>query len=121
MKFMLMICDDEARCLTPDEIAAHPAHSAWTEEMTRRGVLLSGARLRPSADALSVRAHGGEVVVSDGPFMETKEQIGGFVMIECADADEAVEIAARHPFAGHGVVEVRPVWSEARVERTPGA
>jgi hypothetical protein len=59
-----------------------------------------------------VRARDGEVLISDGPFVETKEQIGGFALIECDDLDEAVEVASRHPFAAHGVIEVRPVWEE---------
>jgi hypothetical protein len=113
VRYMLMICDDESVQLGPEEIARRPDHVAWIEYMDRRGVvLLGGARLRSSGDATTVRARDGEVLISDGPFVETKEQIGGFVLIECDDLDEAVEVASRHPFAAHGVIEVRPVWEE---------
>jgi hypothetical protein len=78
--------------------------------MTRRGVFVNGARLRPVADATSVRVRAGETLVSDGPFAETKDLVGGFVLVECRHLDEAIEVAARHPVARHGIVEVRPVW-----------
>ncbi|MEU8107679.1 YciI family protein [Nonomuraea muscovyensis] len=110
---MLIICDDESAPLGPAEIARLPGHIDWIEHMERSGVvLLGGERLRSSDDATSVRTRDGEVLISDGPFMETKEQIGGFALIECADLDAAVEAASRHPFAAHGVIEIRPVWQE---------
>ena len=62
------------------------------------------------SDASTVRVRDGEVLVADGPFAETKEQIAGFYIIDCADLDEAIEIAARNPGARHGTIEVRPVW-----------
>jgi hypothetical protein len=62
------------------------------------------------ADATSVRVRAGETLVSDGPFAETKDLVGGFVLVECRHPDEAIEVAARHPVARHGIVEVRPVW-----------
>ena len=85
-------------------------YMAFGEEMTRRGVLRDGARLRPTTDATTVRVRDGEVVTSDGPFAETKEQIGGYYLVECADLDEAIEVAAKIPGARHGSIEVRPVW-----------
>jgi hypothetical protein len=110
---MLMICDDESVPESPKEIDRRPDSVAWLDYLDRNGVaLLSGARLRPRSDATSVRTRDGEVLISDGPFMETKEQVAGYVLIECKDLDVAVEVAARHPFAKHGVVEVRPVWEE---------
>ena len=78
--------------------------------MVERGVLVEGNRLRPVADATSVRMRDGEVIVLDGPFAETKEQIAGFDIIDCADLDEAMEIAAKHPTARLGTIEVRPFW-----------
>src|SRR5579859_7761232 len=99
MKYMLMICDDESVILSPAEVHA-------------RGIRRGGARLRPSSAASTVRVRDGEVLVSDGPFAETKEQIGGFDIIECASIDEAVDIAARHPAAASGAIEVRPLWQE---------
>jgi hypothetical protein len=62
------------------------------------------------ADATSVRVRAGETLVSDGPFAETKDLVGGFVLVEGRHPDEAIEVAARHPVARHGIVEVRPVW-----------
>jgi hypothetical protein len=82
----------------------------WVEEMDRRGVRLTGDRLRPPSDATTVRVRDGEVLVTDGPYAETKEQMGGFDIIECADLDEAIEVAAAHPMARHGMIEVRPFW-----------
>ncbi len=110
MKYVLLICDDETSSPSPAELAADPAHRAYAAELERRGARRGGARLRPVADATTVRVRGGETLVSDGPFAETKDFIGGIDIIECADLDEAIELAARHPYALHGSIEVRPVW-----------
>ncbi|WP_282777988.1 MULTISPECIES: YciI family protein [unclassified Nocardia] len=110
MKYVLLICDDETIVPSMAEIAADPAFAEYSAEVERRGGNLGGARLRPVADATTVRVRGGETLVSDGPFAETKDFIGGIDIIECADLDEAIEIAARHPYASRGCVEVRPVW-----------
>ena len=80
------------------------------EEMTQRGVLRGGERLRPTTDATTVRVRDGEVLTSDGPFAETKEQIGGFYLVDCKDLDEAIEVASKIPGARHGSIEVRPIW-----------
>jgi hypothetical protein len=80
--------------------------------MDGRGVRLQGSRLRPGSDARTVQVRGGEAQLSDGPFAETKEQIGGFDLLECTDFDEAIEVAAKHPAARFGWVEVRPLWQE---------
>ncbi|WP_328387861.1 YciI family protein [Nocardia sp. NBC_00416] len=110
MKYVLLICDDETDAPTNEEIAADPAHRAWAADVDRRGRRLGGARLRPVADATTVRVRDGEILVSDGPFAETKDFVGGVDIIDCADLDEALEIAAGHPYARRGCVEVRPVW-----------
>ena len=107
---MLLICDDETVAPSMEEIRADPAHRAYTAEVERRGASLGGARLRPVADATTVRVRDGETLVSDGPFAETKDFIGGLDIIECADLDDAIALAALHPYALHGCVEVRPVW-----------
>jgi hypothetical protein len=73
-------------------------------------VLQGGARLRPTTDATTVRVREGKTLTADGPFAETKEQLGGFFLVEAADLDEALEIAAKIPGARHGSIEVRPVW-----------
>jgi hypothetical protein len=113
MKYLLFICADESVSLSPgqeEEIA--PAAQAWVAEMEGRGVRLQGHQLRPVSDATTVRVRDGEVLVADGPFAETKEQIAGFDIIEAADLDEAIEVAAKHPVASFGTVEVRPFWEE---------
>lgn len=106
VKYVLLICGDESAAAHADD-----GCGGWTEEMLRRGVLLpGGAGLRPPADATTVRVRDDEVLLSDGPFAESKEQIGGFCMIECADLDEAIDVAAAHPAASYGTIEVRPAW-----------
>jgi hypothetical protein len=110
MRYMLMICTDESVSLSPAEILADPAMSGWLNEHEGRGVLRGGERLRPSADATTVRVRDDEVLTSDGPFAETKEMVGGFNIIDCENLDEAIEIAAKHPAAAFGAVEVRPIW-----------
>jgi hypothetical protein len=110
MKYGLLICDDESASPSNEELAADPAHRAWLADLERRGAKLAGARLRPVAEATTVRVRDGETLVSDGPFAETKDFVGGFMIIECADLDEAIEIAAGHPYARWGGVEVRPLW-----------
>ena len=111
MRYMLLFWVDESGEATADDNAAMViAVKSWVEEMSERGVRLSGGPLRSAAEARIVRVAGGEVLVSDGPFAETKEQIGGYDVIECADLDTAVQIAARHPLARTAKVEVRPYW-----------
>ncbi len=110
MKYVLLICDDESISPSMEEIAADPTHQTYAAELDRRGAELGGARLRPVADATTVRVRDGETLVSDGPFAETKDFIGGIDIIECADLDEAIELAALHPYARHGCIEIRPVW-----------
>jgi hypothetical protein len=105
MKYMLLICGAEG---VPEGMAE--SCGGWSDEMHQRGVLLDGgAGLRPPSDATTVRVRDDSVVLSDGPFAETKEQIGGFVLIEASDLDEAIEIAARHPVAGYSAIEIRPL------------
>ncbi|WP_026926999.1 YciI family protein [Granulicoccus phenolivorans] len=110
MKYALLICDDETISPSQAELAADPVHRAWDADLARRGAEVFGARLRPVADATTIRVRGGETLVSDGPFAETKDLVGGIVILECADVDEAIEIAAGHPWAQRGCVEIRPIW-----------
>jgi hypothetical protein len=107
---MLIICTDESENLSPEEILASPMFVPGREEMEKRGVLLGGERLRPSSDATTVQVRDGEVLLTDGPFAESKDLMGGFNLIECADLDEAIEVASKHPAASFGRIEVRPVW-----------
>lgn len=87
----------------------------WVDELNRRGASEYGERLRPDHDATTVRVRDGRLLVTDGPFTESKESIGGFDIIDVADLDEAIEIASRHPAAAFGRVEVRPFmrWPDA--------
>jgi hypothetical protein len=110
MKYVLLICDDESAAPTNEELAADPVHQAWEQDLERRGARLFGSRLRPVADATTVRVRQGETLVSDGPFAETKDFVGGFVVVDCADLDEAIAIAQGHPYARRGSIEIRPVW-----------
>lgn len=113
MRYVLMVCTDEnaQEAFGPDERAAlMEEYGAFGEEMAKRGVLQGGERLRPTTDATTVRVRDGEVLTSDGPFAETKDQIGGYYVVDCKDLDEAIEVAARVPGARHGSIEVRPIW-----------
>jgi hypothetical protein len=110
MRYLLMICTDESYSPSPAEIRADPGFMGWVNELDGRGVLQGGERLRPSADATTVRVRDDEVLTSDGPFAETKEIVGGFNIIDCEDLDEAIELAAKHPAASYGAIEVRPIW-----------
>jgi hypothetical protein len=111
MKYMLLFWVDESGEVTADEDAAQiMAVNSWVEDMTERGILLSGGSLRSAREAKIARVRDGEVLVTDGPFAETKEQIGGYVVIECANLDAALRVAAAHPLVRTAQVEVRPFW-----------
>lgn len=110
MKYALLICDDENVSPSNAEMAADPVHQAWLADLERRGARLTGVRLRPIVDATTVRVRDGETLISDGPFAETKDFVGGVVIVDCADLDEAIAIAAGHPYARWGGVEIRPIW-----------
>jgi len=107
MKFLFLICTDataEPYDPADDNIAS------WVSDLDERGARLMGDRLRPNADAIAVKRRAGKVVVSDGPFAEAKEVIGGFDVIECVDRDEAIAIAAKHPMSRFGQIEIREFW-----------
>jgi len=113
MRYALLICTEDKRQaeMSEDEAGAQMAgYMAWGEEMGARGVLQGGERLRPTASATTVRVRDGEVLTSDGPFGETKEQLAGFYLVDCKDLDEAIDVAAKIPGATHGSIEVRPIW-----------
>ena len=107
MRYALLICHDE-NAITGTDPGRVAGFDALYQRLGDR--LLDGIRLRPTTTATAVRVRDGGVVIADGPFAETKEQIAGFYIIECEDLDEAVEIAARNPGARYGTIEVRPVW-----------
>ena len=85
------------------------ALDAWDAEMVARGILIGGAVLKPVRDTTTVRIRGGELLVSDGPYAETKEQIAGYAVLECESLDQAIEVSARHPTAKIGTFELRPI------------
>jgi len=87
------------------------AYGAYTEAMTKAGIIAGGNRLRPSEAATTVRVASGKTNVLNGPYAETKEQLGGYYVIDVPDLDAALSWAARCPGASHGVVEVRPIWA----------
>jgi len=109
MKYLLMFWDQDTTECTADEEAAMPVLRSWVEDMTEQGIRLHGSSLQPASHARLVRVRDGDRLVSDGPFAETKEQIAGYDVIECADLDLAVEVAAAHPLAKTATVEVRPL------------
>jgi hypothetical protein len=83
----------------------------YTQALRDAGAMVSGEALNPPGTASTVRVRDGETLVTDGPFAETKEAVGGFDIIECGSLEDAVEIAAAHPIAQFGTIEVRPFWS----------
>jgi hypothetical protein len=105
MRFLMLVCGVEPR----EDVGVDPT-TDWVAEMDRRRVRVLGDRLRPISAATTVRVEDGGPLVSDGPFAETKEHILGFDVLECADLDEAVAVAAKHPGARSGRIELRPVW-----------
>ncbi len=84
----------------------------WLAEGQRRGIRRQGHRLRPVEDATTIRLRGGELLVTDGPFAETKEWIAGFDIIDCENLDDAIDYASRHPMARSGRIEIRPFWPD---------
>jgi hypothetical protein len=107
MKYLLLIADDESVKTDPERTAAY---MAWVEEAGSRGILVGGERLRPSTDATTVRVRNDELLVADGPFAETKEQIGGYFIIDVPNIDDAIKAAAMLPGAQNGSIEIRPIW-----------
>src|SRR5262245_15327259 len=109
MKYMLFTYRDPDVRLDPEQRAAIPAAvEAWCTEMDSRGVRLEGHVLGALDETRTIRARGGEPVVSNGPVSDASLQIAGFSILECADLDEALEVAAKNPGAGFGVLELRP-------------
>jgi hypothetical protein len=112
MKYMLLLLGDESAWgeMSEDEAgAAMKAYEDYSREVIEAGVFVAGEGLQPSATATTLRVVGGERVLSDGPFAETKEQLGGFYLLDCKDLDEALDWAERCPAAQVGEIEIRPV------------
>lgn len=114
MQYMLLLNAEEGQWQTfePEVQKRHmAAYGAFTQALTDEGRLVASGRLALSDKAKTVRTKGGKAVVMDGPFAETKEQVSGFYLIEAEDMAAALRWAERCPASGHGVIEVRPMWS----------
>ena len=112
MQYMLLIYDDESawqRMSKEEADGLMGEYFAYTDELRERGAFVEGAPLQPTATATTVRIREGEQLVTDGPFAETKEQLGGYYLIDCDTLDEAIEWAGKVPSARLGSIEVRPV------------
>lgn len=113
MQYLLMIYGNEAgmAAASKDQIGQmSAAYAAYAEAMGKAGVVLGGNRLRPSSEATTVRVKDGKTQVLDGPYADTKEQLGGYYLIDAPDLDAALSWAARCPSAATGTIEVRPIW-----------
>jgi hypothetical protein len=106
VKYMFLICVDPT--MTPTE--TDPTIEKWLAEV--EGKRRDGSALMSPRDATTVRTRGDEVLLTDGPFAETREHMAGYDVIDCADLDEAIDIAARHPVAAWGTIEIRPFWTD---------
>ncbi|TYB56604.1 hypothetical protein FXF51_43285 [Nonomuraea sp. PA05] len=106
MKYMMFVCSDSEPDTDQRDL---PDIEAWVAENDSRGRRLLGSQLAPESSATTVRVREGELILTDGPFAETKELIVGFDLLECADLDEAIEVARTHPMARHGRLELRPL------------
>lgn len=116
MEYMLLIHADENKFESLPQATksqALAAYGAYTEALKKAGVVRSSNRLRPGSTATTVRVRDGKTEVLNGPFIETREELGGYYLIDVPDLDTALSWAARCPGAGHGSVEVRPVWDMA--------
>lgn len=116
MKYLCMISAEQVMETMPaaDAELHFQEYAEFTEDIRRSGHFLGANRLQPVTTATSVRVRGGRVHVTDGPFAETREQIGGYYVIEAADLNDAIQVAARIPGARYGTVEIRPIAEDAQ-------
>jgi hypothetical protein len=110
VQYMLLIYSNENGRSEGDETDVLRRYGAFTQEVRDSGKLVTADRLQPTAAATTVRIRNGETLVTDGPFADTKEQLGGYYVLECENIDEALAYAAKIPAAENGSIEVRPVW-----------
>jgi hypothetical protein len=114
MKYLLLVCWNRERMdgqEEPDPGAPSDDRGfPWVDDLQERGIWQIGDQLAPPRRARTVRVRGGRTLITDGPFAETKEAVGGFDLLECESFEQAVEIAANHPLAEMGAIEVRPLW-----------
>ena len=112
MKYMMFVVADPAAAAEAEPYDGEISIEEWVDDVDGRGKRVAGDRLRGIDAATTVRVSKGEVLVTDGPFTESKEWIAGFDILECEDLDEAIAIASRHPQANGGKLELRPFWTE---------
>ena len=122
MRYMLLIYGDEQALKDAEREECYRDSSELARELDASGRYLAAAPLHPTSTASSVRVRNGERFVTDGPFAETREQLGGYFLVDAKDVGEAIDIAARIPMASRGTVEIRPVVELADLPgaRTPG-
>ena len=113
MRYLLLIYTDEKAWTDDDRQKCYVESTELTHELDAKGQFVGAAPLQPVALATSVRVRNGKRLVTDGPFAETREQLGGYYLVEAANLDDAIAIAARIPGARVGTVEVRPLWPQA--------
>ncbi len=119
MQVMALIYGDASRWeafSAEEREAVYAKYRAFSDEAGKAGVVVGGAELASTRDATTVRVRDGETLVTDGPYAEVKEALGGYFLFECESMDEAVEYAAKIPGAEHGAVEVRPVYVDPNAE-----
>jgi hypothetical protein len=117
MKYMLLIYGEEGMEMAPSEHEAMMnEYWAYTDMLQKNGHMIVGDALQPVATATTVRVRDGATQTSDGPFAETKEQLGGYYLVEASDLDQAIALAAQIPGAKHGSIEVRPLMEFERNE-----
>ena len=114
MQYLMMIYVSETveNAMSQEEVGTlMQAYGAYTEALIKAGALKGGERLRPTSDATSVRVRNGKTEVLNGPYAETREQLGGYYLIDVPDLDAALAWATRCPSSGIGTIEVRPIWA----------
>jgi hypothetical protein len=112
VKYMMFVVVDPDAAAEAEPSADDLTIEQWLEEVDGPGKRVMGSQLRPVSDATTVRVSRGQLIVTDGPFTESKEWIAGFDILECDDLDEAIAIAGRHPMANGGKLELRPFWTD---------
>jgi hypothetical protein len=119
VRYLLLIYDEQSAAATAapapseeDVTKVMGDYAAFTKELRDRGVFEAGEALQSVTSASTVRLREGQTLITDGPFMETKEALGGFYLLNCRDLDEALEFAAKCPAAQFGSIEVRPIWDQ---------
>jgi hypothetical protein len=113
MQYMLLLYVDQnawAKMPPEEQQEGYGAYMSFLEALKKAGAYQASGRLQPTTTATTVRVSNGKTQVLNGPYTETKEQLGGYFLIEAADLDAAISWAARCPASGHGTVEVRPIW-----------